>query len=63
MNALFAVPRACKCAHTLLKPKEKRAMKEKERSTKGKGGLYKMPQIPTLPPKWPRSGVTVHCTC
>ena len=56
MNALFAVPRACKCAHTLLKPKEKRAMKEKERSTKGKGGLYKMPQIPTLPPKCPRSG-------
>ena len=21
-----------------------------------------MPQIPTLPPKWPRSGVTFHCT-
>ena len=51
---------ACTCP-----PKGKikeRAMREKERegSTKGKGGLYKMPQIPTLPPKWPRSGVTFH---
>ena len=34
--------------------------KEREGSTKGKGGLYKMPQIPTLPPKWPRSGATFH---
>ena len=38
------------------------AMREKERegSTKGKGGLYKKLQISTLPPKWPRSGVTFH---
>ena len=34
--------------------------KVREGSTKGKGGLYKMPQIPTIPPKWPRSGVTFH---
>ena len=34
--------------------------KEREGSTKGKGGLYKMLQIPTLPPKWPRSDVTIH---
>ena len=34
--------------------------KVREGSTKGKGGLYKMPQIPTLPPKGPRSGVTFH---
>ena len=66
MHALIAVPtaspRACKRAHTLLKGKEKRAMREKERegSTKGKGGLYKELQIPTLPPKGPRSGVTFH---
>ena len=33
---------------------------EREGSTKGKGGLYKKLQIPTLPPKWPRSGVTFH---
>ena len=39
-----------------------RAMREKVRegSAKGKGGIYKMPQIPTFPPKWPRSGVTFH---
>ena len=41
------------CTHP---PKEKRkeiVMREKERegSTKGKGGLYKMLQIPTLPTK------------
>ena len=46
-------------------PKGKRkesAMREKERagSTKGKGGLYKKLQISTLPPNWPRSGVTFH---
>ena len=29
-------------------------------TTKGKGGFYKMPQIPTLPPKCPRSGITFH---
>ena len=34
--------------------------KEREGSTKGKGGLYKKLQIPTLSPKWPRSGVTFH---
>ena len=34
--------------------------KVREGSTKGKGGLYKMPQISTLPSKWPRSGVTFH---
>ena len=34
--------------------------KEREGGTKGKEGLYKMPQIPTLPSKWPRSGVTFH---
>ena len=34
--------------------------KEREGSTKGKGGLYKKLQIPTLPPKHPRSGVTFH---
>ena len=48
-------------------PKGKRkesAKREKEReregSTKGKGGLYEKLQVPTLPPKWPRSGVTFH---
>ena len=66
VNALIAVPRAsprvCKHAHTLLKAKEKRATREKERegSTKGKGGLYKMLQIPALPPKCSRSDVTFH---
>ena len=34
--------------------------KEREGSTKGKGGLNKELQIPTLPPKHPRSGVTFH---
>ena len=34
--------------------------KEKEGSTKGKGGLCKKLQITTLPPKHPRSGVTFH---
>ena len=32
--------------------------KEREGRTKGKGGLNKKLQIPTLPP---RSGVTFHC--
>ena len=32
--------------------------REGENSTKSQGGLYNMPQNPTLPPKWPRSGVT-----
>ena len=35
-------------------------MKEREGSTKGKGGLNKKLQIPTLSPKWQRSGVTFH---
>ena len=35
-------------------------METTEGSTKGKGGLYKRPQIPTLPSKWPRGGVTFH---
>ena len=35
--------------------------KERERGAlKGKGGLYKKLQIPTLPLKCPRSGVTFH---
>ena len=34
--------------------------REREGSTKGKRRLYKLLQIPTLPPKWPRSGVTFH---
>ena len=35
---------------------------EREReSTKGKGGLYNMPQYSTHPQKCPRSGVTFHC--
>ena len=34
--------------------------REREGSTKGKGGLYKKLQIPTLPPKSSRSGVTFH---
>ena len=46
------------------KDRRERAMREGERetedSTKGKGGLYNMQQYPTLPPKWPRSGVTFH---
>ena len=42
------------------KDRKERAMREggRENSTKSKGGLYKMPQIRILPPKWPRSGVT-----
>ena len=34
--------------------------KEREGSTNGKRGLYKKLQIPTLPAKWPRSGVTFY---
>ena len=34
--------------------------KEREGSTKGKRGLFKKLQIPTPPPKHPRSGVTFH---
>ena len=44
------------------KDRKERAMREGERgeSTKGKGGLYNMPQYSTLPQKCPRSGVTFH---
>ena len=45
------------------KDRKERAMREGERdreSTKGKGGLYNMPQYSTIPQKWPRSGVTFH---
>ena len=46
------------------KIKKESAMMDKEReregSTKGKGGPYKKLQIPNLPPKWPRSGITFH---
>ena len=57
MSALIAVPRAS--------PKGKRkesGIREKERegSTKGKGGLYRKIHIPNLPPKWPMSGITFH---
>ena len=44
-------------------PKGKRKCNEgqmREGNTKGKGGLNKKLQIPSLPPKWPRSGVTFH---
>ena len=62
VNALISVPRSSglqACTHPP-KDRKERAIREKERegSTKGKGGLYKMPQNPTLTPKWPRSGVT-----
>ena len=45
------------------KDRKERQMREGERERhtfKGKGELYNMPQFPTLPPKWPRSGVTFH---
>ena len=64
VNALIAVPCTWGLQAGINPPKERkeRAMREGEReaSTKGKGGLYNMPQNPTLPPKWPRSGVTFH---
>ena len=50
-----AIPRASGLQACMHPPKGKKesAMKDKERegSTKGKGGLYKKLQIPTLPPK------------
>ena len=43
------------------KGKRKKSMREKEREGRTKkGGLYKKLQIPTLPPKHARSGVTFH---
>ena len=52
--------------HAPSEGEKKRESNEGERaregSTKGKGGLYKKLQAPTLPPKWPRSGVTFHLT-
>ena len=42
------------------KKRESNEGEGREGSTKGKGGLYKMPQIPALPPKCPRSGITFH---
>ena len=50
-------------ALTQLKGKRKESKmsnKKREGSTQGEGGLYKNPQIPTLPPKSQRSGVTFH---
>ena len=44
----------------LVNKRESNEGEVREGSTIGKGGLYKMPQIPTLPQKWPRSGVTFH---
>ena len=50
------------CTHPPKGKRKESAMREKERegSTKGKGGLFKKLQIPALPPKWPRSGVTFY---
>ena len=39
---------------------KKSAMLKRDGSTHWDGGLYKKLQIPTLPPKSPRSGVTFH---
>ena len=46
------------CSKLWRRKREREAPKAKEG-----WGLYKMPQIPTLPPKWPRSVVTFHCDC
>ena len=56
------IPCAFKRASTLLKGKEKREQRGKKRergAPKAKEGSKKL-QILTLPPKWPRSGVTFH---
>ena len=45
---------------TIKEKREGQREREREGSTKGKGGLNKNLQIPTLPPKWPRSGITFH---
>ena len=65
MHALFAIPRTLGLQTCMHPPKGKikeSAMMDKERegSTICKGGLYKKLQIPNLPPKWPRIGVTFH---
>ena len=52
-------------ANTQLQDRKERHMREGERERKtfkGKGELYNMPQYPTFPPKWPRSGITFHFT-
>ena len=66
VHALIAIPCTSGLQGLMHPPKGKRkesaTMRDKERegSTKGNGGLYKKLQIPTLPPKWSRSGVTFH---
>ena len=52
------------CTHTFEGKKRKKNATTKEGggSMKGIGGLYKKLEIPTLPPKSPRSGVTFHFT-
>ena len=63
MHLLQALGRASLHTTTQLKGKRKQSTmsnKKREGSTLGKGGLYKKFQIPTLPPKWPRSGLTFH---
>ena len=50
-NALYASP---------LGNNPTKREKKKKSTMSNKGGLYKKLQIPTLPPKWPRSGVTFH---
>ena len=62
-NCKLQFPPIIVCAHPPKGKRKERAMREKERqgSTKGKGGLFKKLQIPTLPPKHPSSGVTFHC--
>ena len=50
------------CTHPSKGKRKDRALREKERggAPKAKEGLYKKLQIPTLPQKHPRSGVTFH---
>ena len=59
VHALIASPRVFKPACTQIWDKKKESnVKKRVGSTHGKEGLYKKLQIPTLPPKSPRSGVT-----
>ena len=53
----------CVCMNPTKMEKKESTMSNKERkgSTQGKGRLYKKTQIPMLPPKSGRSGVTFHC--
>ena len=65
MHLFQALGHASEHATTQIKGKRKESTmrnKEREGSTQGNGGLYKKLKIPTLPPKWPRSGVTFHYT-